>query len=149
MKSKYIYIIGAGLLFVFLFYKLGSLFSPGSYASAEQYELNYPEKRVIEAAEKVREQNTYLHIGKGWEDTDTTDYWHHIYFNFHNRMLLTWTRPNGKNSTSFAFVSIQDKNSEWKDLNNDFGFFENTDIKEALETEILAKMKIELEKQSK
>jgi hypothetical protein len=149
MKKKYFYIIGGLLLFMFLFYKLGSAFAPGSYAYSEQYELNYPEKKVIEAAEKVREQNIYLHIGEGWEDKDSTDYWHHIYFNFHNRMLLTWTRPNGENSTTFAFVRMQDENSEWKDLNNDFGYFDNRKIKEALEEEILAKMKIELEKNSK
>jgi hypothetical protein len=44
---------------------------------------------------------------------------------------------------------MQDENSEWKDLNNDFGYFDNKKIKEALEEEILAKMKTELEKNSK
>ncbi|MGH2665946.1 hypothetical protein [Flavobacterium sp.] len=146
MKRKYIFIIGGLLLFLFCFYKLGSAFAPGSYANAESYELNYPEKKVIEAAEKVRKDNIYLHVGEGWEDKDSTDYWHHIYFNFHNRMLLTWTRPSGKNNTTFAFVRIQDSNSEWKDLNSAFGYFENRKIKKALEEEILAKMKIELEK---
>ena len=149
MKRKYAFIIGGILLFLFCFYKLGSAFAPGSYAYSEQYELNYPEKEVIDACEKVREQNIYLHIGKGWEDKDPTDYWHHIYFNFHNRMLLTWTRPNGKNSTTFAFVRMQDENSEWKDLNNDFGFFENRKLKEVLKKEILDKIKIELEKNPK
>ena len=61
-------------------------------------------------------------------------------------MLLTWTRPNGKNNTTFAFVRIQDSNSEWNDLNSTFGYFENRKIKKALEEEILTKMKIELEK---
>ena len=40
---------------------------------------------------------------------------------------------------------MQDENSEWKDLNNDFGYFENRKIKKALEEEILANIKIELE----
>lgn len=145
MKRKYIFIIG-GSLFLFWFYILINLFAPGSYTNAESYELNYPENKVIEAAEKVRKDNIYLHIGKGWEDKDSTDYWHYIYFNFHNRMLLTWTRPNDKNNTTFAFVRIQDSNSEWNDLNSIFGYFENRKIKKALEEEILNKMKIELEK---
>lgn len=149
MRKKYLFIIGGLLLFLFCFYKLGSAFAPGSYPYAEHYELNYPEKSVIEAAEIVREQNVYLHIGEGWEDKDTTDHWHHIYFNFHNRMLLTWTRPNGKNSTTFAFVRMQDENSEWKNINNDFGYFENRKLKKVLEEEILARIKIELEKKHK
>ncbi len=149
MGRKYLYIIVGLILFLFLFYQLGKALAPGNYAYSEQYELNYPEGKVIEAAEKVREKNVYLHIGEGWEDKDSTDHWHHIYFNFHNRMLLTWTRPNGKNNTTFAFVSMQDQNFQWKDLNNDFGFFENRKIKEALEVEILAKIKIELERNTK
>ena len=63
-----------------IFYILINLFAPGSYTNAESYELNYPENKVIEAAEKVRKDNIYLHIGKGWEDKDSTDYWHYIYF---------------------------------------------------------------------
>ena len=149
MKRKNIYIIGGLILFLFFFYKLGSAFAPGSYPYAEHYELNYPEEKVIEAAENVRKENIYLHIGKGWEDKDTTDHWHHIYFNFHNKMLLTWTRTNGKNSTTFAFVRMQDDNAEWKNLNNDFGYFENRKIKKALEEEILAKIKIKLENEPK
>lgn len=149
MNRKHLLIIAGGLFLLFCFYKLASAFAPGSYPYAECYELNYPENKVIEAAEIVKKQNNYIAYGKFWEDNDTSDHWHHIYFNFHDSMLLTWTRPNGKNITTFAFVSMQDENSEWKDINNDFGYFENRKLKKKLEKEILDKIKIELEKKHK
>lgn len=147
-SKKNILKTGGVLLFLFLFYKLGNAFAPGSYPYAEYYEFNYSEQKVIEAIEIVKKENITLKVGKGWEDTNSTDYWNHIYFNFHNQMLLTWLRSNGENKTTFAFVSIQDENSKWKLINDDLGFFENRKIKKEFEKEIVEKIKKQLMKSS-
>lgn len=152
MNKKTIIRILVVILFLYGLYKVGRVFGgAGSYPYAEAHELDYPEEQVIQAAEIVKKENIYLTVGKGgrWEDRDTTDYWHHIYFNFHNRILLTWTRPNNNNGTTFAFVRIQDENSNWKDINEDFGYFENKKLINQLDKEILQKMKLELIKGSK
>ncbi len=152
MNKKTIIRILVVILFLYGLYKFGhALAGVGSDPYAETYELNYPEEQVIQAAETVKKENIYLTVGKGgrWEDRDTTDYWHHIYFNFHDRILLTWTRPNDKNGTTFAFVRIQDENSNWKDINEDFGYFENKKLKDQLNKEILQKIKLELIKNLK
>lgn len=147
-SKKNILKLGGVLLFLFLFYKLGNAFAPGSYPYAEHYEFNYSEQKVVEAIEIIKRENINLKVGKGWEDTNPTDHWNHIYFNFHNRMLLTWLRSNGANNTTFAFVSIKDENSNWKSINNDFGYFENQKIKKEFEKEIVEKIKKQLMKSS-
>lgn len=63
-------------------------------------------------------------------------------------MLLTWLRSDGENKTTFAFISIQDENSKWKSINNDFGYFENRKIKKEFEKEIVEKIKKQLMKSS-
>lgn len=142
-KYKPIFIILIVGISVYCVYLFGRGFAPGSYPYSETYHFDYPEHEVIQAAEKVKLENIYLSVGKGWEDNDTTDYWHHIYFNFHNKLLLTWTRPNGNNQTTFAIVRIQE-NSEWKDLNRDLSRSQNEKLKEQLEKEIVGKIRKEL-----
>jgi hypothetical protein len=110
--------------------------------------MNYPETGIIAAAETVRRKNKFLATEEGLVDNDSSDYWHHIYFNFHGKMLLTWTRRVGKNMTKFAFVRIQDENSLWKDINNDFGYFKNRKLLKVLENEISEQIKIELNNSS-
>jgi len=147
-SKKNILKIGGILLFICHFYKLGNAFASGSYPHAEHYEFNYSEQKIIDAIEIVKRENVNLSVGKGWEDTHSTDHWNHIYFNFHNRMLLTWLQPNGENKTTFAFVSIQDENSKWKSINDDFGYLENRKIKKEFEEEIVEKIKKQLMKSS-
>ena len=136
------------------------MFSPGSYGHAEQYELNYPEDKVIEAINKlknlnpdlvvpkVRIQNTgQLDLNDGKEKE--TDHWYKFYFydKTKNQILFTWTRPSGRNTTTFAFVSINNglDLGNWKEVNDDFGFFENREIKKDFEETILQRVKENLD----
>lgn len=54
MTKKALIIILMVLGGLFLIYKLADIFSPGSYGHAERYELDYPEEKVIEAINELK-----------------------------------------------------------------------------------------------
>jgi len=158
-KTQIIILIVLGGLF--LLYKLADMYSPGSYGHAERYELNYPEDKVIEVINKLKTADTELLVpkvtiqGNGqWDLNDgkekETDYWYKFYFydKGKNQILFTWTRPSGPNTTTFAFVSINNglDLGHWKEINDDFGFFENRKIKKSFEETILKRIKDNLDK---
>lgn len=162
MTKKRVLILSIVLIGLFSIYKFAAMMAPGSYAFAEHYELNYPEDKVIEAIKTLKDSDPDLNVpgvpiqgnrpcllddGKDGE----TDYWYRFYFydKKKNQILLTWTRPSGANATTFAFVSINNglDLGHWKDINDDFGFFENRKIKKDFEATILKKIKEQLEKQ--
>jgi hypothetical protein len=136
------------------------LYAPGSYSYAEHYELNYPEEKVIEAITRLKISDNDLLVPKvtiqgagKWDLEDgkenETDFWHTFYFydKEKNQILYTWTRPSGLNKTTFAFIAINDglDLEHWKEINDDFGFFENRKIKRKFEDSILRKVKQNLE----
>lgn len=135
--------------------------APGSYPFAEHYQLDYPEEEVIEAIKTLKDSDPDLNVpgvtiqgnrlyllndGKDGE----TDYWYHFYFynKKKNQILSTWTRSAGANTTTFAFVSINNglDLGHWKNINDDFAFFENRKIKKDFEATILKRIKEQLEK---
>ena len=135
---------------LFCFYKLADMVSPGSYAHAEEYELDYSEAEVINAINKFKVDNpdlagpSFLDDGK----TNSTDHWYNIYFYYkdENKIVFTWTRPSEKNRTTFAFVSLNDGLTlgNWKDVNDDFGFSENRMAKRTFEERILKPLEKQL-----
>ena len=135
MNKKTWIILGVSLS-IFCLYKIGRAFGPGSYPFSEHYELNYAEQEVINAAEIVKEKNSYSSGEFGREVQDTTDYLHHIYFKIENKTFLTWA--------TFALVSIKDADYQWERINDDLGFFENRRIKQLFEDEILKKIETQL-----
>jgi hypothetical protein len=159
MTKKTLIIILTGLGGLLLLYKLGDMFSPGSYGHAERYELEYPEEKVIEAINKLKEEDKDLVVPKvsiqnngQWNLNDgkekQTDHWYKVYFynKDQNQIWLTWTRSSGPKSTTFAFVSINDglDLGNWKDINDDFDFGENKKIKKRFEEIILTRVKSNL-----
>jgi hypothetical protein len=159
MTKKTLIIILVVLGGLFFLYKLADMFSPGSYGHAERYELNYPEEKVIEAITKLKDEDKDLLVPKvtiqnsgQWDLNDgkekTSDYWYKFYFydNVNNRILFTWTRSSGPNTTTFAFVSINNglDLGNWKDINDDFGSSENREIKKNFEQTILQRVKEKL-----
>jgi len=161
MKPGGIIYVMIALMGLFFVYKFADMFSPGSYGHAEWYELNYPEKEVIDAINKLKNSDAELRVPKvtinnvGQVDLKdgkerSTDYWYNIYFydKKNNQILFTWTRPSGSGTTTFAFVSINSglDLGHWKDVNHDFGFFENREIKRNFEETILERVKKNLER---
>ncbi len=150
---KIILLILGGLYFL---YKLADMISPGSYGNAEKYELEFPEEKVIEAISKLKALDKDIVVPKvtiqntgQWDLNDgkerETDYWYKFYFynKAKNQILYTWTRPSGLNTTTFAFVSLNNglDIGYWEDINEDLGFFENRKIKKNFEETILKRIK--------
>lgn len=160
MTRKWLLILLIGLLGLFFFYKLAGSFAPGSYPYAEHYELDYPEEKVIAAINRLKMTDQSLIVpkvtiqGNGqWDLNDgkekETEHWYSFYFynREKNQIWFTWTRSSGRNKTTFAFVAVNDglDLGNWKDINKDFGFFENRKIKKSFEEIILKRVKANLE----
>lgn len=160
MSRKTLIIILIVLGGLFLFYKLADTFSPGSYGHAEEYELNYPEDKVIEAIKQLKnsdsgllvplvtiQNNGQYHLDDGKEKASDHIYKFYFYDKEENKILFTWTRPSGRTSTTFALVSINEglDLGHWKDVNDDYGFSENREIIKDFEETILNRIKKNLE----
>ncbi len=150
------------IFFVCLFglYQLAGILAPGSYPYAEIYELNVPEENVIAAINQFKLENSEFvvpeitidnkpagNISDG-QGTNDNSYWYSVYFYYskENKIVKTWTRPEGKTKTSFAFVGLNDglDLGNWKFINNDFGFSDNSRIKKQFEERILSQIEIKL-----
>jgi hypothetical protein len=150
---KIITLIVLILIGIFGFYKLIKLISPGSYPYAEIYELNFPEKKVIDAINKFKKLHPEMIVpkvtveGRGSFDMTESEgrkensHWYFIYFYYQkeNQIVSTWTRSSQKESTSFAFVALNNglNIGNWKDINNDFNSSENQQLKKDFEKRIL------------
>jgi hypothetical protein len=147
--------LSAVLVGLVLLYKLVAMYLPASHVHAERYELNYAEGKVIAAINNLKSSDNDLVIPAAaiqdsaqWNLNDgkekTFDHYQvYFYDRVNNRILFTWIKPSGPNQTTFAFVSVNDgldlKN--WKDVNDDFPFFENRKIVNNFEEMILARVK--------
>lgn len=132
------------------------MFSPGSYAKAEKYEINLPEKELIKIINEVKSENNELKLPVEMRDVlkegrmgyGQFDYWYHIYFYYSdkNQIINTWTRPHSKNTTSFAFVSVNDGLilGNWKDVNEHFFWWKNKPMKDEFEERVLSKIKAKI-----
>ncbi|MCF6133453.1 hypothetical protein [Flavobacterium wongokense] len=157
-KSRKILIITSGLILgLFLFYQLGKAFGPGSYPNAEIYEIKAPEQEVVKAINNFKKLNPEYVVPKvninnnGSFDLSESEgrkeksQWNFNYFFYknENEIIFTWTRPNLDGNTDLAFVSLNKglNIGNWKDINHDFGFFENRKLKEEFESRILKPIK--------
>lgn len=149
------------IVFVLILNSTSCNLAPGSYPYAEKYELNYSEEDVKTAINKFKMDNSEYIVPKvtvnnegAWnltdEPTKNPAYWYKFYFYYEdeNKILLTWTRPAGKDKTTFAFVSINEglNLGNWKDINKDFNSTVSKNEKLKFEERILKKIKQELSK---
>ncbi|MBN8786842.1 MAG: hypothetical protein J0I84_07120 [Terrimonas sp.] len=133
--------------------------APGSYPYAETYELSYSEEEVKTAINKFKQEHPEYIVPKvtinnqgSWDLPDGQSkeptHWYGVYFYYRNenKIIFTWTRPAGKNKTTFAFVSINDglNLGNWKRINKDFSRSENKEEKKKFEERILNKIKEKL-----
>lgn len=149
---KVIFTVGLILLGLFLLYRFAIELAPGSFPYAETYELNASEEDVIKTIDQFKRDHPELCIPKveiqnnGQYDLkdgrkDSSDLWYSIYFYYlkENQIAYTWTRSEGKQKTTFAFVSLNSGLTlgNWKDINKDFGSSENKKLKGQFEARIL------------
>ena len=124
----------------------------GSYPYVELYPMNINETKLITAIENFKKNNPKncppsqlnIHDGK----SDKNDNWYNIYFYYpeEDQLVLTWTRYENKNNTSFALVSINQGLTlgHWKSINEDFTDEENKEQLHKFEERILNKIKKDL-----
>jgi len=155
--KKTILIFGVIILGIFGFYELARMFSPGSFPFAEIYEFDYSEEKVIEAIRQFKVQHPEMTVPNVTiknngsfslsesEGRKENSYWYlnYFYYTKENQIVFTWTRPSGRGKTSFAFVSLNNglEIGHWKDINDDFGFWENRRLKKDFEERILEPIK--------
>jgi hypothetical protein len=152
--KRVVLIVGIIIAIVGAIVWLGFKFSPGSYAYAEEYEIDTSEASLASIIQKFKSDHPQYNVPSqvGLKDgrTDSSDYWYHIYFYYpqENKIIYTWLRSNGKNETTFALVAINDGLTlgNWKDFNKDFSRKENKENKKKFEERILNVIKREVVK---
>jgi len=147
IKKIILIIIAIGVI-LFLFFKIGDMYAPGSYPYAEEYELNVDENTLINIVNNFKMENpiylvperTQLKDGR----RDSSDYWYHIYFYYpeENQIVKSWIRQKGKDKVTLAFVGINEGQSlgNWRMINKDFSTLENREQKRIFEERILRKV---------
>jgi hypothetical protein len=123
-----------------------NLISAGSYADSESYELPYSETNVINAIEKLKERNPKFKVPEVsispndsfvLEDSRSKNgLWFiaYLYDSDENRILNIAIRGN-KTNTTLEFTSINKglKIGNWKEINLDFSYDENQELKKRFE----------------
>lgn len=126
-------------------YSIGDSFSPGSYPNAKTYELSIEESELINLITDFKEENSEFKTPKqaGLRD-HKSNHWYIVYFYLpeDHEIILTWTRPSGKNTTTWALVSVVDEQGEkWRKINNDIGSAEKRVYINKFESQILRRIK--------
>jgi hypothetical protein len=162
MKSKtrkrIIIIWSSVITFIGFVIWFGNSLAPGSYPYAEIYEMQAPEKEVIESISKFKSHHQEMIVPditidgypagsiKNSEGKRDGSYWYinYYYYPNENEIVFTWTRPTGNGNTDLALVSINQglDIGHWKDINKDFKRAENKKIKTQFENKILKQLGI-------
>ena len=141
MKKTFIYILIVILLgyfswvgFLWKFFNSGIA---GSYPHAEAWTLNITEEKLIEAIIKVRSEHPEMVDSENVNIIQDNGFKHIVfYYKDSNERVQTWVRSNeDANFTTIALISISKvdnaKNEtsnfsiDRKEINKDFGYFEN------------------------
>nr|MBK9653327.1 hypothetical protein [Bacteroidota bacterium] len=159
-KLKTVGLVLLGIFGLYVMY-LGQDFAPGSYAYAEEYDIDYSEQQVIKAIQNVKMQHSDFIVPKTTiekkgsyglydEPQKGTSHWCTFYFYYkqENQIVMMLTREVSQNETTILFVSINTglDLGNWKDINNDFTRAENRAQKKKFEERILSKINENLEK---
>jgi hypothetical protein len=132
------------------------MISAGSYAYSESYELPYSETNVIKAIEKFKERNPKYKVPEVsispndsfvLEDS-RNGLWFiaYLYDSNENKILNIAIRGNETNTTlEFASINKGLKIGNWKEINRDFSYDENQELKNRFEETYLNPIKKLLE----
>ena len=154
--KKYAIIAVTILLVLILFYKLAKLFSPGSYPYSEIYEVNMNDSLLIKKINFFKQKNTSYNVPEKSglvDDTfgkESNRFVLYFYYKQENQIILTWVRRLDKENCQFAIVSVNEGTElgKWKELNNDYGFFETIKEREKFEERILKSLNVTYSKKS-
>jgi hypothetical protein len=129
--------IGSFFLWTSYLWKIFSSGYAGSYPHVETWSFNLKERDLIKIIEEIKNEHPELKEPNSSAD-ERFKYWYKIgfYYRDTNEDVYTWTRSNADSvSTTFAFVAIathvdsstpeKDVKMDRREINNDFGYFEN------------------------
>lgn len=135
-----IFIFLMSVLFVWtgLITNVCNISGSGSYPNVETWSFDVEENQLIEIINEIKKEHPELKEPNSTYTDERYMYWYKItfYYSDTNEDVYTWTRPNedGK-STTFALVAIashidaktpvKDIKLDRKEINSDFGFWEN------------------------
>jgi hypothetical protein len=113
-KRLFIILIPLFVLMIGGVFYFGTIFAPGSYVNAEEYEFNVSEIDLINAIKKFKIENAKYCVPeemllRDGQSSDADDHWYHVYFFYpeENQIISTWVRGQfEKDKTEFAFVSV-------------------------------------------
>jgi hypothetical protein len=150
LKNRILY-IGIGVITIMIFtYYLGWSLAPGSYARAERYEFDIPEKNLIEIIKEIKEENKELNAEHRGYYEHNNKHWYFIYFYYPEKkqIISTYTRPKTKLVTTFAFVGYKKENDvgNWTTANKYFWWWKNSQAKTDFKTRILKKLENKIKK---
>ncbi|MDI9874095.1 hypothetical protein [Flectobacillus rivi] len=156
MKKNIIITLMTMAITIFCFYKLGSLFSPGSYPYAEVYEMDISSPLLIGNIKKFRTNNPTFDISSKIGLTDSFigegNDWIMCYFYYEkeNQIVATWVRGVDRKHCQFALVSLNDgiELGKWKDVNHDYGFFDSIKQRNKFEERILKPLGVNYKRRS-
>ncbi|WP_026998140.1 hypothetical protein [Flectobacillus major] len=156
MKKNILPIIVSIALVTFCFYKLGSLFSPGSYPYAEVYEIGIRDSLLIERIKTFKINNPSYDIsskiGLADDILGQEKKWVMCYFYYkeENQIIATWVRELDNNHCQFALVSVNNgiELGKWKYVNHDYGFFDSITERAKFEDRILKPLKVSYKRRS-
>ena len=150
MKTIYLIVL---LFIVGIFTITSCNLAPGSYVYAEEYEIPCMEMDLIKVVKKFKADNPEYKVPIQTKIIDgrtisRDDHWYHVYFFYkkENQIIKTWIRQVNNETTTFAFVAINDglKLGNWKGINKDFSRKENKMQKKKFEDLILNKITSQL-----
>lgn len=123
----------------------------GSYAHAETWSFKVREEDLIKAIKEIKKEHPELEPPNvSYPTSGKHDYWYNFtfYYNDTDENVYAWTRANeDPEYTTFAFIaiathidsltSIKNINPYTKEINEDFGYFENKAQIKKFENKIL------------
>jgi hypothetical protein len=147
--KKYLLISIVLVLVIAMIFYGAKLFSPGSYAEAEKFELPMNEADLINIITNFKNENPEFKIPDQIKLADgknnPQDHWYHVYFYYpqENQVVYAWVRSSGKQSSTIAFVGVNNglELGHWKYINKDLSSSENEAQIEKFQNRILNKLK--------
>ncbi len=157
MQNRIIKLASFFIIISLILYVFGWNFAPGSYPRAEIYEFDIPEETLIKIIEDFKRDNPELSLTKeiyipnGGKvilkdgKRNEKEFWYSFYFYYpdKNQIIKTWTRPNTKSTTYFAFAGINNGLTlgNWRNVNESIFWWKNTPVKKEFEERILNRIK--------
>lgn len=144
------------LLSFYIVYEMARAFSPGLYPNAEMYEINLKDSTLISKIQKFKMSNSVFEVPNkigltdGYFGEHKERFGFYFYLKNENKTIFIWVRALTLSQAQLAFVSVNEgvELGNWKELNNDYDFFETRKERERFENLVLKRLDITYSRKS-